>query len=341
MIGIEPTALIGPEIIIETVIRGFGTAGVYALIASGLTLIFGLMGVLNFAHGSLTTWGAYLGGGLLVTIAPALGGTSGISTIITLLITIVIVFVALSVVGSSIEFSLIRRIYDRPAIDQILLTFGIGITLDELIQIVVGYWDVDPYKPWGDPAPYGPDIVRAGEGFSIGPIDILGLKAFEIVVGALVVAAVWAFLTRTRYGLFIRAGSEDDEMAEALGINVRRVFTLVFGIGIGLAGIAGVFLIWEPLFQLRLSLGAQVLLPAFIVVVVGGLGTYKGTVVASVIAGLFAEFGNMLFVQEVQLGGFNMGDFTALPQILLFILLVVMLIVRPTGLYGQEEVGGH
>ncbi len=341
MIGIESTVLIGPDLLVETFIRGMGTAGVYALIASGLTLIFGLMGVLNFAHGSLTTWGAYLGGGLLVTIAPAIGGTTGLSAIIALLIALVIVFGALSVVGAGIEFGIIRKIYDRPAIDQILLTFGIGITLDSLIEIVVGYWNVDPFKPWIEPQQYGPEMVQVGSTYSVGPVEVAGLKVFEFIVGALLVAAVWAFLTRTRYGLFIRAGSEDDEMAEALGINVRRVFTLVFGIGIGLAGVAGLFLIWEPLFQLDITLGAQALLPAFIVVVVGGLGTYKGTVVASVIAGLFAEFGNMLFVQEVKFAGFDLGEFTALPQILLFLLLVVMLIVQPTGLYGQEEVGGH
>lgn len=341
MIGIESTVLIAPDIWVETFIRGLGTAGVYALIASGLTLIFGLMGVLNFAHGSLTTWGAYLGGGLLVIIAPAIGGSSGISAILALLIALVIVFLALSIVGGGIEFGIIRRIYDRPAIDQILLTFGIGLTLDSLIEIVIEFWNVDPYKPWIDPQTYGPQMVQTGQTYSVGAIDIAGLKVFEFIVGALLVAAVWLFLNRTRYGLFIRAGSEDDEMAEALGINVRRVFTLVFGIGIGLAGIAGLFLIWEPLFQLDITLGAQALLPAFIVVVVGGLGTYKGTIVASVIAGMFAELGNMLFVQEVQLFGFDLAGFTALPQILLFILLVVMLIVRPTGLYGQEEVGGH
>ncbi len=153
------------------------------------------------------------------------------------------------------------------------------------------------------------------------------------LVGAVVVAGVYLFLTRTRYGLYIRAGSEDDEMAEALGIDIRRVFTVVFGIGSGLAGVAGTFLIWQSTYDVTVAIGAQALLPAFIVVVVGGLGTFTGTVVAAAVAGFFFEFGVLLST--------NVFDFVSLPQMLLFILLVVTLIVRPTGILGEEEVGGH
>jgi branched-chain amino acid transport system permease protein len=155
-----------------------------------------------------------------------------------------------------------------------------------------------------------------------------------MAAGIVVVAAVWAFLTRTRYGLYIRAGSEDAEMAEALGIDVERVFTVVFGIGIGLAGIAGTFLLFESQYSTTVHLGAEVLLPAFIVVVVGGLGSFKGTVVASIVAGLFYELG-------VHLNTFYLTDFSTLPSMLIFLLLVAVLVLRPQGLYGQAEVGGH
>jgi len=329
----------GPVEIVEVLIRGLGTAGVYVMIASGLSLIFGLMGVLNFAHGALTTYGAYLGAGLLALVATQ--SPTGLGAYLPLLVVGAVVFVALSVAGAGIEYGLVRRLYDRPPLDQILLTFGIALVLEALLEVILDLWEIQPFQPWTAPRAYGPPLVKSGFNVVVGPVEVLGLKIFEFVVGAVVVVLVWLFLTRTRYGLYIRAGSEDDEMAEALGIDVRRVFTFVFGIGIGLAGLAGLFLVWEPTFSLTVGLGAQALLPAFIVVVVGGLGTFKGTVVASAVAGLFAEFGNALFVNEVTVLGFDFGGLSALPQMLLFILLVAMLVIRPTGLYGEEEVGGH
>lgn len=339
MTGIDPLVLqIGPTDIVETLIRGLGTAGVYALISVGLTLIFGLMGILNFAQGAMTTYGAYLGGGLLGLMAISGGGPAAIAGLIGAGI---VVFVVMGIFGAGIEYTLIRKIYDRPAIDQILLTFGLALVLESFIEILLELWNIDPFQEWLEPQGYGPSLVQTGSGFELAGVTFSGLKLFEFIVGAIVVVAVWLFLTRTRYGLYIRAGTEDDEMAEALGIQIRRVFTFVFGLGIALAAIAGLFLLWEPKFDLTISLGHQVLLPAFIVVVVGGLGTYKGTVVASVIAGIFAEFGNMLFVNDVTLFGFDFGGLSTLPEMLLFILLVVMLIIKPTGLYGQEEVGGH
>jgi branched-chain amino acid transport system permease protein len=296
------------------------------------------MGILNFAQGALTTYGAYFGAAILGVIGITTGGPGSIVALIGAAIG---VFIALTVFGAGIELTLIRKIYDRPAIDQILLTFGLALVLESFLKVILDLWNIQPFQQWLEPQDYGPEIVKAGSNIELGAIGISGLKLFEFVVAVIVVGAVWLFLTRTRYGLYIRAGTEDNEMAEALGIRVRRVFTLVFGLGIGLTGLAGLFMIWEPKFQLTLSLGHQVLLPAFIVVVVGGLGTYKGTVVASVIAGIFAEFGNMLFVRNVSFLGFEFGGISTLPQMLLFILLVVMLIVKPTGLYGQEEVGGH
>ena len=340
MTGMETVVLqFSPAELAEIFIRGMGTAGVFVLIASGLSLIFGLMGVLNFAHGSLTTYGAFAGAAILLTFSS--DGATGLSALIALVVAAIGVFAVLSLFGASIEFSLIRRLYERPPIDQILLTFGVALVLDEFLTIILELWDVDPFRPYAAPTSYGPAFLEQGQNLVLGGIEVRWLYLFEFVVGALVVVAVWLFLNETRYGLFIRAGSEDDEMAEALGINVRRVFTLVFGVGIGLAGVSGLFLIWDPVYKLQITLGAEALLPAFIVVVVGGLGTFKGTVVASGIAGIFAQFGNALFTNQTQLGGINLGNFPQLPSMLIFILLIVMLIVKPTGLYGEEEVGGH
>ncbi|WP_340101517.1 branched-chain amino acid ABC transporter permease [Salinibaculum salinum] len=351
MTGLEPIVLQSVAgSIAEITIKGLGTAGIYVMIAAGLSLIFGLMGVLNFAHGALTTYGAYLGAILLVFLWGSNPG--GSIVFVGLIVVSIVVFVVLSLIGAVFEYSLIRRLYDRPPIDQILLTFGVALTLDEFLKVVLD--DIlNPYVAANlDPnsnafysemsgGQYTPELLSRGSGLELAGTSIRWVYVFEFFVGALVVAAVWLFLTRTRYGLFIRAGSEDSEMAEALGINVRQVFTLVFGIGIGLAGVSGIFLIWDPGFVLDITLGSQALLPAFIVVVVGGLGTFKGTVVAAGIAGFFFQFGNFLFSNDVGVVGVNLGNFSQLPGMLIFILLVAVLIIQPTGLYGEEEVGGH
>lgn len=327
-------SLVEPATWLKILIAGLGTAGLYVLLASGLSLIFGLMGVLNFAHGALTTVGAYLGGLLLVAfVATESTGLAG--TLLPLLAIFLVVAVLVGLLGSIVEIGLIRQLYDRPPIDQILLTFGIALVIEELLFIIVPVaTGVDPTHDWATPAGRGPEFLQLGNQVSIFGAQVPGIRLFEIAIGAIVVVAVWAFLTRTRYGLYIRAGSEDSEMAQALGINVERVFTVVFGIGIALAGIAGTFLLFEVQYSTTIGLGAEVLLPAFIVVVVGGLGSFKGTVVASIVGGLFYELG-------VHLNTFYIQNPSTLPSMLIFLLLVVVLIVRPQGFFGQAEVGGH
>ena len=351
MTGIEPLVLQSVAgSIAQIFIKGLGTAGIYVMIAAGLSLIFGLMGVLNFAHGALTTYGAYIGAITLVFLWGA--NPSGGIVFVGLIAVSLLVFVLLSAIGAAFEFSLIRRLYERPPIDQILLTFGVALTLDEFLKVLLNdilnpYVDanLDPnsntFYTEMNGGQYTPELLSRGNGLEFAGETIRWVYVFEFFVGAIVVAAVWLFLTRTRYGLFIRAGSEDSEMAEALGINVRKVFTLVFGIGIGIAGVSGIFLIWDPGFVLDITLGGQALLPAFIVVVVGGLGTFKGTVVAAVVAGFFNQFGNFLFSNQISLAGVNFGNFPQLPGMLIFILLVAVLVFQPTGFYGEEEVGGH
>jgi len=327
---------ITPAALLEVLIEGLGTAGVYVMIASGLSLIFGLMGVLNFAHGALTTVGGYVGGAVLVLVGGAViadAATGSIGVLALWIVAIVATGLLLALLGAIIEVGLVRQLYDRPPIDQILLTFGVALVIQQLLRIVVGLYE-DPDRHWTAAEAAGPWIVQQGNEIEVLGLAIQGIRLMEMALGALVVVGVWAFLTRTRYGLYIRAGSEDAEMAQALGIDVRQVFTVVFGIGIGLAGMAGTFLIWEKTYDLTVLMGAQALLPAFIVVVVGGLGTFKGTVVASVVAGIFTEAGVFLSTNYESLP-------TQLPSMLIFLLLVAVLIVKPQGLFGQAEVGGH
>jgi len=313
----------------SVLLDGLSKAALYVMIASGLTLIFGLMGVLNFAHGSLTMVGAYLGG--LVMVLAVGSGTGPVARLALFFVAIAVAFAALSVLGGTLETTVIRPLYDRPPIYQILLTFGLTLVVDEVVRIVLSVFGLQPISDWQAALATKPQFLRSPA--TLGPISVRWLALFEILVGGLVVAGVWLFLTRTRYGLYIRAGSEDEEMAAALGINVRRVFTVVFALGIGLAGAAGTLLMWDATWGASVPLGAETLLPAFIVVIVGGLGTFRGTVVASLVVGLADAVTTWWFQNYIQ--------FTGLPELMLFLVLVVTLIFKPQGLFGVQEVGGH
>lgn len=310
-------------------VSGLSKSAVYIMIAAGLTLIFGLMGVLNFAHGSLTMIGAYLGGLFMVVLVA--GSTGGIAQLALFLVGIAVIFALLSVVGGIIEVKLIRPLYDRPPLYQILLTFGLALILDEAARIVIQFYGLQPTTDWQTALGTKPDILVRTYGF--GGLTVSGLELFEIFFGAVTVVAIWAFLTRTRYGLVIRAGSEDSEMTEALGIDVRRVFTVVFGLGVGIAGAAGMLLAWDPVWGASVPLAAETLLPAFVVVIIGGLGTFKGTVVAGIIVGMVDSVMTWWFQNAIAFAG--------LPEMTIFLILVVMLVVRPQGIFGVEEVGGH
>jgi branched-chain amino acid transport system permease protein len=318
-----------PDTLVEVVIQGLAKSALYVMIAAGLTLIFGLLGVLNFAHGSLTMIGAYLAGTVMVFAVAQ--GTGPWTRLALFFLAVAVVFGLLAGLGGAIEVGLIRDLYDRPPIYQILLTFGLTLVLDEAARIVVQFYGLQPISEWQ--AALGTIPVFLESNAPIPFISVRGLALFEILLGVLTVAGIWAFLTRTRYGLFIRAGSEDDEMAAALGIDVRRVFTVVFALGAGIAGVAGALLMWDPVWGASVPLAADTLLPAFVVVIIGGLGTFRGTVAGALIVGLTDAVMTWWFQ--------NVVTWTWLPEISIFLILVVMLIVKPQGLFGVEEVGGH
>ena len=316
-----------PSTLVRVFVDGLAKAALYVMIAAGLTLIFGLMGVLNFAHGSLTMIGAYLGGAVLV----ALVGGGGPTALAFFFVTVVAVFGLLAAFGGLLEVGLIRPLYDRPPIYQILLTFGLTLVLDELARIVVSFYGLQPISDWQAALGTKPPILTQSVG--LGPVSVRGLALFEIAFGVVTVLAIYAFLTRTRYGLVVRAGSEDSEMVDALGIDVRRVFTVVFALGVGIAGVAGTLLAWDATWGASVPLAAETLLPAFVVVIVGGLGTFRGTVVAGLLVGLVDSTMTWWFQNAIQ--------FTGLPEMTIFLILVITLIVRPQGLFGLAEVGGH
>ncbi len=277
-------------------LQGLTVGMLWFLIASGLSLIFGLMDVLNFAHGAFYMLGAY--GALSVYLWT---GSFGLALLGGLL------FGAL--LGAAVEFIAIRPLYRRP-IFQVLMTLGLILIFDEAVQAIWG-----PY-----PLPFEmPKFLAGVIPLFDRPFPVY--RVFIILVGLTVWASVHFFLTRTRLGIMVRAGVENREMVQALGINIRAIFTFVFALGGALAALGGA--VAGPFEGAHPMLAAENLLPAFIVVVIGGLGSFTGSAIAAILVGVTQSF--VAYYQ---------------PQLALavnVVLMALVLMLRPEGLMGVHK----
>jgi branched-chain amino acid transport system permease protein len=283
-------------------ITGLGLGALYFLIASGLSLIYGLMGVLNFAHGAFLTVGAY---GLWFTESKL----TGLAVLPRFLIGALVGLVAGGVFAALVELVLIRPLYRRH-IEQVLVTVGLGLATTALVVAI-----------WGNDARTVAAPAWLGKTTTIFGAHIPNDRWVLIITAVVVLAALNAFLRRTRYGLIIRAGVENRAMVTALGIDVRRAFTLVFAIGGVAAALAGVlsgvyFSTVDP------SRGTSLLIFAFIVVVIGGLGSLRGTAGAAIVVGLVQQYANYY-------ASSGLGDLSVV------LLLGLVLLIRPRGLSGS------
>ncbi|HEX2442114.1 MAG TPA: branched-chain amino acid ABC transporter permease [Methylomirabilota bacterium] len=281
--------------LVAQVFTGLVLGGIVVLLAIGLTLIFGLMTVVNFAHGSLYMLGAYLGFFLL-----GLTGNFWLS----LVIAPVMVFV----LGLVIERLLVRPLYGRSVDDPLLLTFGLSLVMVEGVRIVWGKIGLT----------LDPPRALAGA-VDLGFMTFPRYRLFVIVITVIVLVALWLFLERTDVGLIIRAGSRDPLMVRALGLDLGRVWLLVFGIGAGLAGLAGILA--APMRPVYPEMGITMVIESFVVVVVGGMGSLLGAVVAGILIG-----------EVVSLTTFFAPK---LSEIMVFVVMAVVLLVRPSGLFGE------
>jgi branched-chain amino acid transport system permease protein len=286
--------------VVLLLITGLGLGALYFLVASGLSLIYGLMGVLNFAHGSFLTFGAFMGW----EFARRMSDGSWFTLVTSLLVGALVG----AVFAAATEFFLIRRLYDRH-IEQVLVTVGLALATVALFE---GIWGTD-------------QIYVKGPEWLNGVTVVLGAKIpntyfLLIVCAVLVLVGIVLFLRYTRYGLIIRAGVENRSMVTGLGIDVRRAFTLVFAIGGAAAGLGGV-LASHFTGYVSPHLGGSLLIFAFIVTVIGGLGSLTGAAIASVIVAVLQQFANFYY---------DSGD------LVVVLLLAVVLLVRPRGLMGVK-----
>jgi branched-chain amino acid transport system permease protein len=283
------------SVLAAQVFTGLVLGMIFVLLAIGLSLIFGLMTVVNFAHGSFYMLGAYFGFFLLgftksfwaaLFLAPLMVGCLGLL----------------------IERFLIRRLYGRSPDDPLLLTFGLSLILIETVRLVWGKIGLTLSPP--------PLLAKAVNlGFMVFPTYRLFVLGATIVV----LIGLWLFLERTNVGLIIRAGSRDALMVRALGIDLGRIWLLVFGIGSALAGLAGILA--GPMRGVYAEMGVNVVIESFVVVVVGGMGSLVGAIVAGVLLG--------------QVVGLTTFFAPKLTEISIFVVMAVVLLVRPSGLFGE------
>ncbi len=339
------------EAIILQILNGLDKGSAYALIALGLTLIFGTLGVVNFAHGALFMIGAFCAVTLsrLLTLSREaavpgevdfLGnpkmedipylydifGPSAGATIIDWAVPLSILFAlpVMMLVGVIMERGLIKHFYNRPHADQILVTFGLAIVLQEIVKYFYGA------NPIPTPAPEafrGSFDFGAMVGFEAGQIIYPYWRIIYFMFAAVIVGGVFAFLQFTTFGMVVRAGMADRETVGLLGINIDRRFTIMFGLAAAVAGLAGVM--YTPINSPNYHMGMDFLVLSFVVVVVGGMGSLPGAVLAGFLLGILESFASMGVVLEV-LPGLN--------QIIIYLVAIIILLTRPRGLMGRKGV---
>jgi branched-chain amino acid transport system permease protein len=274
------------EILLSQTVSGLVLGGLYVLIAIGLSIIFGLLGIVNFAHGAFFTLGAYFALTLVILSPIIVGG-----------------------IGMVAERLLIRRLYDKEPLISLIVTFALALLIEATVRLIYG----------GIGQPFSPPPFMAG--FLIwGPILITKYRLGVLLTTATVLLLLWLFLEKTPFGRILRAGSRDPEMVGLLGINLPRVLTWVFGLGCAISGIAG--MLAAPLWTVTPAMATNAIMPAFVVVAIGGLGSFAGAVIAGLLVGVVVAL-TIQFWPEAS-------------GAVMYLFMALMLLLRPRGLLGER-----
>jgi branched-chain amino acid transport system permease protein len=282
------------ETIMSQGANGLVLGVIYVLIAIGLSITFGLLGIVNFAHGAFFALGAYAA----FTLYSALGWPA-----------VWLAPLIVGLFGMVVEVLIIRRLYGKEPIVSLVVTFSLALFIEALIRLV---WGMDG-KPFSAP-PFLSGIIE------VGPLLMTKYRGAVLVATAAILLGLYLFLTRTPYGRILRAGSRDPEMVEVLGINLPWVLTCVFGLGCALAAAAGVLA--APLWAVAPSMGADAIMPAFVVVAIGGLGSFGGAVISGILVGVVTTL-TIQFKPEAAAAS-------------MYVLMFVVMLVRPRGLLGER-----
>jgi branched-chain amino acid transport system permease protein len=296
---------------IEQCLNGVQLGMLLFLLAAGLTLVFGIMDLVNLAHGSLYMIGAYFAATFAAWTDSFIAGA-------------VLALVATLVVGMAVEVIAIRRLYGRDHLDHVLGTFGLILFFNELVRLIWG--------PAGMTLPLPSEMLTAVQ---VLPGIYYPLYRLVIILVTLAVAGLlYVLVMRTRIGMLIRAGASNREMVSALGVNIQLLFTLVFGLGAALAGFAG--LMQAPILTVQIGMGENILILAFVVIIIGGIGSIRGAFVASVFVGLVDTLGRAFLPDLLRTMLSENAAATlapALSSMMIYMLMAAVLVVRPEGLF--------
>jgi branched-chain amino acid transport system permease protein len=289
-------AAISSSQLIDQLVNGITLGMLYILVALGLNIILGLMGVINFSHGSFFMLGAYL----MYTFVPLVGFWPAI----------LVAAVLVGILGMVFEAALVRPLYRRLPEYTLLLTFGTALIITQITR-----------ARWGDDAVRVDMPAYLSNPLVVGNYELPFYRdVFLVLFTIVVLAAVWLLMNKTNIGIIIRAGTRDAEMVKVLGINMPAVFTLVFGIGSLMAGLAGALA--APLYAVQPSLSSQWIVLTFVIVIVGGIGSFWGAIVGGLLIGILSSFMSLLWPPAVDITG--------------YVLMLIILLVRPRGLFGVE-----
>ncbi|HEX6297591.1 MAG TPA: branched-chain amino acid ABC transporter permease [Burkholderiales bacterium] len=296
---------------LEQTLNGVQFGLMLFLLAAGLTLVFGIMDMINLAHGSLYMIGAYL----MASLAQATGSFWA---------ALPLALLATALVGALLEVSILRRLYARDHMTQVLATFSIILIANEVVRMI---WGSQPIMLNGPAGLAGPVELPGG-------IQYASYRLVIIVIGAAVALMLYLLVTKTRIGMLVRAGASNREMAVAMGVDIRRLFTTVFAMGAALCGLAGAML--GPILAVQVGMGENILILAFVVIVIGGIGSIRGAFVGALLVGLVDTMGRAL-LPIVFYGLFppmvasNLAP--ALSSIMIYVLMAGVLFFRPQGLF--------
>jgi branched-chain amino acid transport system permease protein len=301
------------SLVLEQLLNGVQYSMMLFLMAAGLSLVFGVMGVINLAHGSLYMVGAFacaaalqMGFGFFVSLGLAVG--------------------AAALAGVAVEMAVVRRLYQRDHLDQVLATFALILMANEAVR-----W-------WFGSFPLSLDVPELLQGTVDLPLGVSYsvFRLFIIAVSVLVAAGVFVLIAKTRLGVRIRAGEADREMVAALGVNIKRLYTVVFAIGAGLAGLAGALI--GSLQSVQVGMGEPVLIIAFVVIIIGGIGSIFGSLVAALLVGTLDVMGRFLLpvmLTAVMSPAQAASVGSALASIAIYALMALVLLFKPQGLFGR------
>jgi len=297
-------------LILEQSLNGLQFGLMLFLLAAGLTLVFGIMDMINLAHGSLYMLGAFLASTFVALTGSFLAG-------------VLLAIPATAVLGMILEVSVLRTLYTRDHLSQVLATFALILIINELVRLV-----------WGSDAALPMPAALSG------PVELLpGLRypAYRLViigVGLAVAFLLYILVAKTRVGMLVRAGASNREMALAMGVNIKTLFTVVFGVGAALCAVAGSML--APLLAVQVGMGENILILAFVVIVIGGIGSIRGALVGAVLVGVVDTIGRAFL--PIVLGAFFQPRVAsaggpALASVMIYLIMAVVLYFRPQGLF--------